>query len=648
MHQISQRPMSARPEEQRRGHHIVQEKPHRHLDPPDPARIAVIVPTRHEAGSINVLYEQVRAALTGRDWELVFVDDSDDETVDRLTELADRDQRVTFVHRPQGRRDGGLGGAVLAGFAATTAGVLVVMDADLQHPPEVLPRLVDTLLAGPADIAVGTRYRGEGSAAGLHGRFRQQASRGCRRLVHALLPRTRVSTDPLGGFFAVRRGVVEGAPLRPIGYKILLEILVRGRWSVVDETEYTFRPRHDGASKSGPAEARRFLSHVRALRRDPHPAPVPRQRSSSAGPLKVLIFTSEVAPVVSGIATSMGNLSRSLTAAGHHVDVVSRADFPHFIRREFRFSGFALSWPRFRRLLAGYDVVNVHGPVPTMSDAFLLLSATMRRRRRPAVIYTHHSDLAIPGLRAACAVYNRLHRRIARLSDAVLVSSVEYRDRMHTRSGPPTEIIPWGVNTSRVLPRPPRPVGELRVLFVGQLRPYKGAHVLLDAADDLSGVSVTLIGDGPERPALEARAAALPGVRVLGRVGDEELWQAYSTHDVIVLPSLTTAEAYGLVLGEGMAAGCVPVASDLPGVREVAGASGLLVPPGDVEALRDALKRLATDDALLDRLAALSLPRGQEMSVEKATKRHDQVFRTVLERTGARRAPATVHRTTHL
>ncbi|WP_308200970.1 glycosyltransferase [Actinoplanes sp. M2I2] len=610
--------------------------------PPDPQRIAVIVPTRHEAGSVGPLYDRIRAALSGRDWELVFVDDSDDETVERLTTLAGHDPRVTCVHRPPGRREGGLGGAVLAGFAATTAAVLVVMDADLQHPPDVVPRLVDTLLSGPADIAVGTRYRGQGSAAGLHGLFRHQASRGCRRLVHALLPRTRASTDPLGGFFAVRREVVDGAPLRPIGYKILLEILVRGRWNAVGETEYTFQARHEGASKSGPAEARRFLRHVHALRRaGPVPPPAAPDR-----PLRILIFTSEVAPVVSGIATSMGNLSRSLTAAGHHVDVVSRADFPHFIRREFRFSGFALSWPRFRRLLGGYDVVNVHGPVPTMSDAFLLLAATMRRR--PAVVYTHHSDLAIPGLGVACAAYNRIHRRIAQLADAVLVSSVEYRDRMRTRSGPPLEIIPWGVDTSRVRPRPARPAGALRVLFVGQLRPYKGAHVLLDAADDLTGVSVTLIGDGPQRPELEARAAGMPGVTVRGRVSDEDLWRAYRDHDVIVLPSLTTAEAYGLVLGEGMAAGCVPVASDLPGVREVAGASGLLVAPGDVEALRDALKRLATDDALLDRLAALSLPRGREMSVEAATAHHDRVFRTVLERAGARRAPAIVHRTTHL
>ncbi len=588
-------------------------------------RIAVVVPTRHEADSVGPLHDRLRSALDGRDWELVFVDDSDDGTPGRLAELAGGDPRVSFVHRPPGDREGGLGGAVLAGFAATTAGVLVVMDADLQHPPEAVPGLLDALAAGPADLVVATRYRGSGSAAGLHGRFRRRASRGCRRLVHAVLPRTRASTDPLGGFFALRRAVVDGVPLRPRGYKILLEILVRGRWRTLDEVEYTFRRRLDGISKSGVAEARRFLRHVRELHRDPaarRPPPAP------GGPLRVLIFTSEVAPVVSGIATSMGNLHRGLTAAGHEVDVVSRADFPRLVRRELRFSGFALSWPRFRRRLAGYDVVNVHGPVPTMSDAFLLLATTMRRR--PAIVYTHHSDLAIPGLRAACEAYNRVHRRIAQLADVILVSSDGYHDRMATGTGPPVEIVRWGVDTRRVLPRTPRPPGTLRVLFVGQLRPYKGAHVLLDAAGDLPGVTVTLIGDGPERPRLLARAAGLTGVTFRGRVGDAELWEAYSSHDVVVLPSLTTAEAYGLVLGEGMAAGCVPVASDLPGVREVAGPTGLLVPPGDTEALRDALKRLATDDTLLDRLAQAGPARAREMSVEAAAARHAEIFRHVL------------------
>jgi glycosyltransferase involved in cell wall biosynthesis len=619
------------------------------------AHIAVIVPTRHEAATVGELHRHVSSVLSGRSWELIFVDDSDDETVQRLADLARHDPHVRVVHRERGERPGGLGGAVLAGFAATEAELLVVMDSDLQHPPATITDLVDTLVGEPADVVVATRYRGSGSAAGLHGHFRGWASRGCRSLVHAILPATRASTDPLGGFFALRRDVLCGTALRPDGYKILLEILVRGHWRTVREVEYTFGSRLEGVSKSGLAEARRFLRHVRSLRRSPVgsderapvalAAPVEPDRSG----LRVLLFTSEVAPVVSGIATSMGNLRRGLAGIGHQVEVVSRADFPRFVRKELRLSAFVLAWPRFRKRLAAFDVVNVHGPVPTMSEMFLLLVALIRRKDRPAVVYTHHSDLAIPGLRWCCAVYNRMHRRIAQRADTILVSSAEYREKLHTGGRTPIEIIPWGVDIGQVVPRERRATNRLRVLFVGQLRPYKGARVLLDAVADLPGIAVTVIGDGPERPLLEARmrAAGSGNVSFLGRVSDDELWLAYSRHDVIVLPSLTTAEAYGLVLGEGMAAGCVPVASDLPGVREVAGATGLLVPPGDVKALRSALGRLATDHDLLDRLAIRSQNRAAEMSVETATERHDDVFRRVLERAAARRVPAPPPSTIH-
>jgi glycosyltransferase involved in cell wall biosynthesis len=629
------------------------------LVPPPEARIAVIVPTRHEAETVGELYRHVSSVLCGRSWELIFVDDSDDETVARLNDLAHRDGHVRVIHRTPGERAGGLGGAVLAGFAATAADVLVVMDSDLQHPPATITELVDALTGEGADIVVATRYRGSGSAAGLHGLFRSWASRGCRSLVHAVLPATRVSTDPLGGFFALRREVLHETTLRPDGYKILLEILVRGRWRTVREVEYTFGARLEGVSKSGLAEARRFLRHVWTLGRTADgfraagtraAAPVARRSPSGrdGAALRVLLFTSEVAPVVSGIATSMGNLRRGLAGIGHQVEVVSRTDFPHFVRKELRLSAFVLAWPRFRKRLAAFDVVNVHGPVPTMSEMFLLMAALMRRKHRPTVIYTHHSDLAIPGLRWGCSIYNQLHRWIAHSADAILVSSAEYREKLHLGARTPIEIIPWGIDARQVLPRPHRATESLRVLFVGQLRPYKGARVLVDAVSGLPGVAVTIIGDGPERPLLEdrVRAGGLDNVSILGRVSDAELWLAYSRHDVIVLPSLTTAEAYGLVLGEGMAAGCVPVASDLPGVRGVAGATGLLVPPGDVGALRAALHRLATDHALLTKLALGSRMRAAEMSVETATARHDDVFRRALERSRARRGPASARRST--
>ncbi len=164
--------------------------------------------------------------------------------------------------------------------------------------------------------------------------------------------------------------------------------------------------------------------------------------------------------------------------------------------------------------------------------------------------------------------------------------------------------------------------------------------MLLDAVTDLDSVEVTVIGDGPQRAALEVRIteAALHNVTLVGRVSDTELWEAYSSHDVVVLPSLTNAEAYGLVLAEGMAAGCVPVASDLPGVRAVAGPTGVLVRPGDAGDLRSALSQLSVDRARLERLAQASSARGGSMSVETVAERHEDVFSRVLSRVDSQHA----------
>ena len=104
--------------------------------------VSVIVPTRNEAGNIRVLAERVAASLSGAgfNWEVIFVDDSDDDTPRRIEALEDA-LRVTLLHRPLGRRPGGLSGAVVEGFLHARGDVLVVMDGDLQHPPEAVPLL---------------------------------------------------------------------------------------------------------------------------------------------------------------------------------------------------------------------------------------------------------------------------------------------------------------------------------------------------------------------------------------------------------------------------------------------------------------------------------------------------------------------------
>lgn len=624
-------------------------------------QVSVVVPCRHEGSNVGRLITELSVALRDVDWEILFVDDSDDETVAVLQELADADPRVRVLHRNPSEREGGLGGAVLLGFRSARSSRLLVMDADLQHPPAAVPHLLAPLLAGTADVVVGTRYSAGGSAEGLDGRYRAAVSRGCRQFTHVTFPGTRTTTDPLGGFFALDARILRNVELRPEGYKILLEILVRAPRVRVSDVPYTFAPRADGTSKSSLSEGRRFLRHVATLRLGRRPgspgsatsrasrepsARVPLPRSTGgvsdevARPvpaattaLRVLVLTSEAPPVISGISTTVAELRRGLTDLGHQVDVVSRDDFPRWVRREFRFSGFAGSWPAVRRHLRSFDVVNVHGPVPTLSDVFLLLAATLGGDR-PAVVYTHHSDLNIPGLALPCAVYNRLTRRLAGFSDAVVVSSDAYREKIGIEGGAPVHVVPWGVSTDGklVARTSARDDAPLRVLFVGQMRPYKGLHVLLDAVSGQSGLLLNVVGDGAMRPEIERRLATegFTNVSLRGRLPDAELWAEYAANDVIVLPSTTTAEAYGLVLVEGMAAGCVPVASDLPGVREVASRSGLVVAPGDVDGLRAALLGLHHDRVDLARRSLL----GESIGAGSARETAAAYERTLLTSTG--------------
>lgn len=234
--------------------------------------LTLVVPTRNEAPNLRPFFERSAAALgrLGVPWELLFVDDSDDDTPQVADRLAREGAQVRLLHRPAGSRPDGLSGAVLAGFRAARGDVLVVMDADLQHPPEVLPELVEPLLRSQAQVAVASRYC-EGSApdagAGLDGPWRRLVSRSARWPVFLLQKRLRQVTDPLGGFFAVRREVLEGVTLAPTGFKILLEVLVRGRWTDVVEVPYRFAEREAGTSKASLRQGVHFGRHLARLTR---------------------------------------------------------------------------------------------------------------------------------------------------------------------------------------------------------------------------------------------------------------------------------------------------------------------------------------------------------------------------------------------
>jgi dolichol-phosphate mannosyltransferase len=233
--------------------------------PPVPA-VSVVVPTRNERDNVVPLIRQLATAFQGASWEVVFVDDSSDDTCRVIREAANELPTVRLHHRGADARTGGLGGAVALGFGLARGEVVVVMDGDLQHPPALAPVLAGVVASGAADLAIASRYvPGGAGTAGLDGPRRVAVSQGARLLSRLLLPRARGVRDPLGGYFAVRRSVAQGAPLKPNGYKILLELLVKAPWSSVVEVPFTFGSRHTGTSKATVAEGARFARHLSRL-----------------------------------------------------------------------------------------------------------------------------------------------------------------------------------------------------------------------------------------------------------------------------------------------------------------------------------------------------------------------------------------------
>lgn len=241
----------------------------------DPVTVTIVVPTRNESPNVELLVRRLAEALDPAcSWELLFVDDSDDDTPQAIAAQSRPECSIRLHHRPAGRRPGGLGGAVQDGFSVAAGDVIVVMDADLQHPPEVVPDLIAAIQNGDGDLVVGTRYGDAGETAGLAGPWRRAVSSGSRRLVHALLPRSRPLTDPLSGLFAFDRSVIEGVTLEANGFKILLEVVARGHWHRAVNLAYRFDRRHAGQSKASMHEGWLFTLHLSRLAREGRQLPM--------------------------------------------------------------------------------------------------------------------------------------------------------------------------------------------------------------------------------------------------------------------------------------------------------------------------------------------------------------------------------------
>ena len=235
--------------------------------------LSLVIPTFNEGQNLAPLVARLTRLLDPmlpNDYELIVVDDdSPDRTWEQALTLGQTLPQLRVLRRCHER---GLSSAVIRGWQVARGRILGVIDADLQHPPEVILPLWQGMQAG-ADLAVGSRHV-DGGGVSQWSLTRRMLSRGAQTLGLLVLPQVvgRVS-DPMSGFFMVRRDAIAGPILNPKGYKILLEVIARGTITTISEVGYVFQERVEGASKS----------HLAAIHRL-HSSPPPPEAGGAAFP----------------------------------------------------------------------------------------------------------------------------------------------------------------------------------------------------------------------------------------------------------------------------------------------------------------------------------------------------------------------------
>jgi dolichol-phosphate mannosyltransferase len=321
--------------------------------------VSLVIPTYNERGNIGLLIKRAHGILkeTGFPFEIIVVDDnSPDGTSEAVQALAVEFPSLRVIRRINER---GLARAVVRGWQEAHGEILTVIDGDLQHPPETLTLLIKAVTQDGVDIAVASRHV-KGGGVSRWNLIRRGISWGATLAATWVLPGMLATIrDPMSGFFALHRRVIEGCRLNPEGYKILLEVLGRGRYRRVEEIPYTFVERKRGGSKLGPRQYMEFVIHLGRL-------------SWETGELKRFVKFSSVGG--SGVFVNMGMLAL-LTSAGlgylqGGVFAVETAIVTNFLLNEFwSFSDFSKKRPgivrriirflKFNLFCAGGAVINL-------------------------------------------------------------------------------------------------------------------------------------------------------------------------------------------------------------------------------------------------------------------------------------------------
>ncbi|MCR5684546.1 MAG: polyprenol monophosphomannose synthase [Lachnospiraceae bacterium] len=231
--------------------------------------LSVVVPTFNESENVGDLVERIDRALSGLRYEIIFVDDSNDDTPDVIEKLAENNPAVRLYHREKGT---GLATAVIDGFDLAKGRYIAVMDADLQHPPEILRPMLAACLCRKCDCCIPSRFIPGGSDGGLNP-YRKLVSGTARYIGKIALSSIRRVSDPTSGLFMFRRECISEADLRPIGWKIMIEVLAMADYDSICEIPYVFCEREHGESKLSAKVTKEYLLQVAGLmfRQKKHP-----------------------------------------------------------------------------------------------------------------------------------------------------------------------------------------------------------------------------------------------------------------------------------------------------------------------------------------------------------------------------------------
>lgn len=225
--------------------------------------VSIIIPTLREASNVPALIQRLAQVDFGRrHFEVLLVDDNSQDGIEEVVKA--EQARAPWLKLIVRKEKNDLSRSILAGFHAAAYPILVTMDADLSHPPEKIPIMLDILKQSQADLVIGSRYISGGSSDEQWSLYRKCISR-LAAVVAQLLLLSRVK-DPLSGFIAIRKSkCFSGAALTPIGWKLGLEIIIKSRCRVIREVPIHFSKRHHGASKLSWKTAFAYFQHVLAL-----------------------------------------------------------------------------------------------------------------------------------------------------------------------------------------------------------------------------------------------------------------------------------------------------------------------------------------------------------------------------------------------